>query len=112
MTIPHETDYKRIGLAAAGAAMLGMNLNEALLCLEIPVPTEYKMAILAISTPQPTASKKSEREAEKEWQRQQAWKAWEEGIKPRPVEVHSLGSAPLPETDVPQIDPANSILFR
>ena len=31
MTIPHDTTAKLIGLAATGAAMLGMNLSDALL---------------------------------------------------------------------------------
>ena len=46
MTIPNNTTYKLIGLAATGAAMLGMNLEDAL-CTD---PAELARTIAAYLT--------------------------------------------------------------
>lgn len=52
MTIHTETDYKTIGLAAAGAAMLGMSLEEAL----TTSPTQLAARITALNIPTSPAS--------------------------------------------------------
>ena len=53
MTIPNNTTYKLIGLAATGAAMLGTNLEDAL-CTD---PAELARTIAAYLTRHTTATR-------------------------------------------------------
>lgn len=63
MTIPNNTTYKLIGLAATGAAMLGMNLEDAL-CTD---PAELARNIAAylnrLTTPTSTVAAEAEEPA-------------------------------------------------